>query len=91
MSYFVSASRHDLASLKYAIYDHKNRRRLRLETVIQLGPVGLAWWFMDDGCKAKKAVRIAACRYPYEDVVAVCKWFNTEFGYTSMVNAKYLL
>jgi uracil-DNA glycosylase family 4 len=38
-----------IAALRPAIYDAKGRKRLRVETLDMLGPVGLAWLFMDDG------------------------------------------
>lgn len=42
-----------VAALRPLVYDEDGRKRLRASTLNSLGPVGLAWWFMDDGCIQK--------------------------------------
>jgi len=44
-----------LADFYPLLYDQERRRRLRTEVLDALGPVGLAWWFMDDGCRQNGA------------------------------------
>ena len=75
-----------LRELVPMLYDRQGRRLLP-STLDVLGPVGLAWWFMDDGClqkggRKKDSVTIAACRYPRMDQEAACAWFRTYFGPT---------
>lgn len=40
-----------LANMAELVYDEQDRRRLRVSTLQQIGPVGWAWLFMDDGCR----------------------------------------
>lgn len=47
-----------LRQLMPLFYDEQGRRRLRIEALNKLGPIGLAWWFMDDGCRQNGARRV---------------------------------
>lgn len=80
-----------LVDLYPLLADSDGRRRLRIEVLEQLGPAGLAWWFMDDGCVQKgqktkaggrcpDGVTIATQRYPREDIDAAAEWFTQKFG-----------
>jgi DNA polymerase I-like protein with 3'-5' exonuclease and polymerase domains/uracil-DNA glycosylase len=67
--------------------DYNGRRRLRRATLEMIGDVGLAWWFMDDGCKQKMKVLgkretlvLSTQRYPQEDVEQAQAWFREQFG-----------
>jgi uracil-DNA glycosylase family 4 len=42
-----------VAALRLFVYDEKGRKRLLVSTLNSIGPVGFAWWFMDDGCLQK--------------------------------------
>lgn len=46
-----TCNRADIAQLSSLVYDSKDVRRLRVTTLELIGPVGWAWWFMDDGCR----------------------------------------
>lgn len=48
---YASRCSRQLGDLIPLIYDADGGRRLRLEVLEQLGPEGLAWWFVDDGCR----------------------------------------
>lgn len=48
---FRSNNLHQLSDLAELLYDRDGTRRLRLEALEATGPIGLAWWFMDDGCR----------------------------------------
>ncbi len=43
----------EIAELRPLVYDRRGRKRLFATTLDLLGPIGLAWWFMDDGCLQK--------------------------------------
>ena len=89
---FRSANSFQIRKLYPLLYElGSGRRRLFVPTLEQLGPVGFAWWFMDDGCrqngqttpagtKMRDTITIAACRYPREDVDAVAMWLTEKFG-----------
>ncbi len=46
-----SMQHRELAELRPLFYDKAGQRRLRVEVLDQLHSAGLAWWFMDDGCR----------------------------------------
>jgi DNA polymerase I-like protein with 3'-5' exonuclease and polymerase domains/intein/homing endonuclease len=52
---YSSTSLRQLASLVPLIYDENGQRRLRVSVLEALGPIGLAWWYMDDGCRQNGA------------------------------------
>lgn len=56
------------------------KRRLRVTTLDQLGPVGLAWWFADDGAARRNGVEIGTHRYPCADVRAAAKWLSARYS-----------
>jgi DNA polymerase I-like protein with 3'-5' exonuclease and polymerase domains len=85
---FGTRMRHDLALLRPLLYDANGKRRLRTEVLDLLGPIGLAWWFADDGCRASDSVRLALCRYPREDVERTRAWFMKRFGHAAIYNGK---
>lgn len=51
-----------------------------------LGDIGIAWWFMDDGCRQlmpnleRDTICLALCRYPREDVERTRQWMERRFG-----------
>lgn len=60
-------------------------RALKAEVLDAIGPIGLAWWFMDDGCLQKwqdkqDTVTLALCRYNEVDIADALVWFRKEFG-----------
>lgn len=85
-----------LGELWPLLYDADGTRRLRVSVLEQLGPIGLAWWFMDDGCRQNAlhgdpagklelsavtdTVCLAACRYLEDDVAAAVAWFRAKYG-----------
>jgi DNA polymerase I-like protein with 3'-5' exonuclease and polymerase domains len=52
---YSSTSLRQFASLVPLIYDENGQRRLRVSVLEALGPIGLAWWYMDDGCRQNGA------------------------------------
>jgi uracil-DNA glycosylase family 4 len=94
MQCFSSPSSVQLKRLRHLLFDRRGRRRLTVAALERLGAIGLAWWFMDDGCrqngqtvvrkkgtvKYPDTITIAACRYPREDVDAAREWFQHQLG-----------
>ena len=52
------------------------------QTLDALGPVGLAWWFMDDGCRQRgsEGVVLSIQRYSEEERAAILEWFRSRYG-----------
>jgi uracil-DNA glycosylase family 4 len=83
---YSSPATGQLQELVPLLVDGDGQRRLRVETLEKLGPIGLAWWFMDDGCRhAEKQgldrVNLAACRYTAEDVESAASWLRSRYGH----------
>ncbi len=83
----ASSMFHQLRELMPLFCDADGTRRLRIEALDQAGAVGLAWWFMDDGCRqkventaAQDSIVISTQRYPLEDVLAARDWLESRFG-----------
>lgn len=79
-----SRNQHQFGDLYKMIY-RGGRRRLFVSVIQQLGPVGLAWWFMDDGSVAHRAngcdgVELATHGFPKQDVVHAVRWFRSRYG-----------
>jgi hypothetical protein len=76
----------EVAALVY----RDGKTRLNAKVLDQLGPVGFAWMFADDGFKHTRRDRydepvlIATCGFPQEDREEACAWFCEKFGYTSL-------
>lgn len=88
----------DLARLVYS----NGKRRLKVEALDRLGPVGLAWLFADDGFQTRRRpgkrgrvrrspVSIATCGFPRTDLELGAAWFSRTFGYTSISSKGCLL
>lgn len=77
---------HQIGELRALLYDVQGHKRLRPAVLDQLGAIGLAWWYMDDGCvqKAKQDTMCFATNgFLREDVDTAVAWFRTNFGATS--------
>lgn len=90
-----------LARLLPEFYAADGTRRLREDTLEVLGAIGLAWWFMDDGCRQRGQIQpsgrrgpdtvcLALCRYPREDVEMAVAWFRCRYGMLSAGKDKVL-
>ena len=82
---YCTAMRPEIAALRSLVYDEDGTKRLRASTITMLGPVGLAWWFMDDGCVQKNrvaadGVTLATNCFSVQDVQEAVGWFRQEFG-----------
>lgn len=86
---YGTAMRHDVAEFRL-LYDRNGVKRLTADTLDQLGPIGFAWWFADDGCRAGKTVRLATNGFPASNVRRARAWFSAKFGRTSIVNGGVL-
>lgn len=84
-----------LRDLHPLLFDGDNLH-ITKETLDALGPVGLAWWYMDDGCKHKKPagkrepMALALCRYDEESREVVAEWVTRNFGACRADNAGVL-
>ena len=81
-----SSAMRQIAAVLPRLYDADGSRRLRLDVLNDLGAVGLAWWFMDDGNLGKRhdgkdRMELALCRYPDADKLAAQKWFIDRYGH----------
>jgi DNA polymerase I-like protein with 3'-5' exonuclease and polymerase domains len=85
----------------YQLLEIRNRlggdkRKITKEILDDLGPIGWAWWFMDDGCLQKgqpghrDGVTLALCRYDDESRTAVLEWVRNRFGAGSCNGDKVL-
>jgi uracil-DNA glycosylase family 4 len=74
----------EVAALRACLYDKKGNKHLRVSTLDQLGAIGLAWWFMDDGCLQKRApndrVSLATNCFSFEEVQEAADWITNRFG-----------
>lgn len=74
----------------YPLLFDGNRRIITRKTLDALGPVGLAWWYMDDGCKQKRPegrrepMLLALCRYSDKEREVTRKWCEKRFGPTTI-------
>jgi hypothetical protein len=79
---------HQLARLAPLLYS-KTGERLLPACFDELGAIGLAWWYMDDGCRQNMIgkpdhVTLALCRYRRHETEAARKWFEARYGRISM-------
>ena len=86
---YGTTMRHDVTEFR-SMYDRNGLKRLTIDTLDRLGPIGFAWWFADDGCRAAKTVRLATNGFPESDVERARAWFTKRFGPTSIVNGGVL-
>ncbi len=80
-----SPQRLDLRSLMSLVYDRQGSRRITQEALEALGPVGWAWWFMDDGCLQKQSSKrdtltLATNCFPVGDLEIVRDHLRRKFG-----------
>ena len=64
-------------------------RKIETSILNKMGSRGLAWWYMDDGCKQKHKTSQDTCviscqRYPREQMEKIRNWFCLNFGDTSL-------
>jgi hypothetical protein len=74
-----------LRDLMPSIYNEDGLRQLCTDTFEDMGAIGLAWWFMDDGCRQNRpgkmaTVTLAMCRYNADEIAKVKVWFGAKFG-----------
>lgn len=93
---FRSVTLRQLVEFWPLLFDAPRVRRIRVEALDQLGPIGLAWWFMDDGNffahHGKDTVELALCRYPEDDREMIKQWLIARYGGTrAWVSARGVL
>ena len=83
---FHSAKLRQLRVLGDLVYDENWKRRITTAALDFMGPVGLAWWFMDDGGKESggRCITIATHGFPREDVERAAQWLTARFGSVSV-------
>lgn len=86
---YGTVMRHDVTEFR-SMYDRNGMKRLTVDTLDRLGPIGFAWWFADDGCRSAKTVRLATNGFHKSDVKRARVWFTKRFGPTSIVNGGVL-
>ena len=95
---YSTAMSAQVARLIPLVYNQACKRRVRKETLNILGPIGLAWWFMDDGgiqksSRTRQGVMHKGRRrrdtivlnthgFPHSDVRIVAEWLRVKFGGT---------
>lgn len=83
---FTLAGKHQFAQGAFALLKKRDagKRIVVPEVLDALGPAGLAWWFMDDGCRQVKPegqseiVKLAVHRYWNKSEIAA--WFDSRYG-----------
>lgn len=84
---FFTRRLNQLLDVAPLIYNKDWERRLHVATLRQLGPVGLAWWFMDDGFhqtfdRGLDGVGLSTNAFTRNDVEAAVEWFRENYGTT---------
>lgn len=85
---YSTPSMRQVADLARQVYKG-NKRSISGVVLDQLGPIGLAWLFADDGFqhrqkgKKKEAVLIATCGFSQEEREEARAWFSEKFGPTT--------
>lgn len=74
-----------LRGLMPLLYQRNGRRKIDPRVLDQLGPVGWAWWFMDDGCRQNTTygmdtVCLSIPRYSRRDQLRVRDWLRAKLG-----------
>lgn len=97
---YTTVRMRQIADVARMAYDGAtNARCVTQATLDSIGPVGLAWWFADDGCKhvrrdtdggRREPVSIALCRYSRDDVDRVRAWFTVRFGKCTITGRQLL-
>lgn len=64
----------------YKLVDNKYVKIVPLNIEKYLSPLALAIWFMDDGSKVKKGVRIATYCFTFEEVEFLCKVLKNKYN-----------
>jgi uracil-DNA glycosylase family 4 len=82
---FRSRNTPQLVEVRKLTYDLDGVRRIRKEALDRLGPVGWAWWFLDDGCRqnnklGKDSIHLAVHRYPRGDQEMLADRIRQDFG-----------
>ena len=78
-----------IAEIARPVYAADGERHINTALLDQLGPVGLAWLYADDGFKhtrpdrSREAMLIATCGFSDEEIEETCTWFCTNFGPTT--------
>lgn len=92
---YSSPAMAQLAALAVDHYDDQERRRLKRGVVEALGPIGFAWWLMDDGSCARthnrarrpgngEALRLHTQGFPREDIEEAAEVLCQRFGWVSV-------
>lgn len=77
---YMTEQTSEIRELLLLTMDPDGTRRLRIEALEQLGSIGLAWWFMDDGCRQNgqktptSGVRGAPEYQPDKVNIAACRY-----------------
>lgn len=83
---FSSRQTVQLGELNRLAYDRTGQRRLRVEALEYMGPIGLAWFFADDGFlqkdrgNKKDAIGLSTCCFAPRDLTRALRWFRNKFG-----------
>lgn len=86
--YYVPQSR-QVYTLAKKVYDVDGAKRLTAVALDAMGPVGLAWWYMDDGSNAvaEKSIRFATHCFDLDDLKEAAAWFEQHFGRASIYDS----
>lgn len=70
--------------LKRLCYSHAGRKKISLSLLNRLGPLGLAVWWMDDGClsiyKGNRYGKLCTHCFNFEEHILMKEFFRNRFG-----------
>jgi len=62
----------------YSVAYRDGKKRVSVEWLDGLSPLGLAWWFMDDGSKNSKGVHFHTEGYSEDECALIVEWFRQQ-------------
>lgn len=74
-----------LTSIYYKYYKENRVKFIDKETLYKLDGLGVAVWFMDDGCKDSSSYKIATNCFSLEELEIIAQFFKEKFGINTSI------
>jgi LAGLIDADG DNA endonuclease family len=69
-----------LTEIRHLVYGPHERKTVTLEWLDEIGDIGLAWWFCDDGSFNKQHAIFHTEGYTLDENNLIAGWFKARFG-----------
>lgn len=69
----------------------KGRKTITYEYIKDIQPLGIAIWFMDDGCKTECSYSIATNCFSIEEINILQKWLKEIYNIDTNIHSKHIL